>query len=124
MNKAKREELRKAYQGYTDDPDVGGALVYAATRGKARSKVAAELGVDFMDGNMTVVRAPKADTFAAKRERPTDRDMRVMGYTDESYRYCQSCGLGDTSDDRNPRWKLCGECENCKGCGCAKDCNS
>lgn len=113
-------DKRKAWFGHGDYE--GGALVYATTRGKARAKVARELGYPITDSELVVTRMPTADEFAELRESPTDEDLRRAGFTDESMRRCSACDLGDPTEGCNAMWKICDHCQNCSGCGCEDGC--
>jgi hypothetical protein len=46
--------------------------------------------------------------------------LRQMGWSFEGDSFCESCGLAEMG----AQFPICGECENCRECGCDDECSN
>ncbi len=81
--------MRRAWVFWTPrGPECCGVVVYAETRGQARSEGGAEMSMDFGETlDCRVLRAPNADHLAESRKQPDGLLMRELGFQDWSEEY-------------------------------------
>ena len=104
----------KAWSCSDDEyPEHGAVLVFAATKGAARSIGSEHLEIAVINTAARVLDVPIPDGSTDRIG--TDRECRAAGWGHEDESPCESCGKYACSLDE---FAVCDVCHGCAECGC------